>query len=357
MKKKKGRTRQSQAAGMIPGSIVHIGQKKVDQTSLELFDYNADGFEKYATHDYQECVRQLNDKRTVTWLNVNGLHDTQLLIEIGKTFDLHSLTLEDIANTNQRPKMEEHDNYMFFTLKMLEFDEQQDKVISEQVSFVLSDSVLISFQEREGDVFDSIRDRIENNKGRVRTKNSDYLLYALVDIVIDRYFFIIETIGDKLELLEEIALDNPEPDTLERIQSLKRELRDIRKGVFPLRESINSVLRGESKYINSSIHKYYRDLYDHTISVIETVETYREQLSSVKDLYLSSLSNRMNNIMKVLTIMASIFIPLTFVAGIYGMNFEVMPEKDWHYGYLYFWIVIVIITLGMIWYFRKKKWI
>jgi len=362
MKKKKKRTRpirirQSEAAGMIPGSIVHIGQKKVDQATMELFDYSAEDVKWYQTLDLEECVSKLNDKQTVTWLNVNGIHDISLLQGIGNQFNLHSLTLEDIANTSQRPKIEMHDNYMFFTLKMLEFDREQKEVVSEQVSFVLSDSVLISFQEKEGDVFTSVRERIMEAKGRVRTKNSDYLLYALVDVIIDHYFFIIEAIGDQLEYLEEGVLDDPSPETLEEIQRLKKELRDIRKAVFPLREGINSILRGESRYINQNIFKYYRDLYDHTISVIETVETHKEQLSSVKDLYLSSLSNKMNNIMKVLTIMASIFIPLTFVSGIYGMNFANIPELNWEHGYLYFWGLIITLTILMILLFKKQKWL
>lgn len=353
----KNKIRFSKKAGLAPGTLVYLGEKKTDQVTLNLIDYDANNIDFLDVKNFQDCKNKMTDLKTVTWLNINGLHDIELINQVGTHFHLHTLTLEDILNIEHRPKLEEHEKYLYVTMKMFEYTEETDEVSTEQISFILSPSTLISFQEYQGDVLDPVRQRLSESKGKVRFKSADYLLYALMDVIVDRYFFVMEALGDKIEKLEENVLDDPTPETLEQIQHLRKQLREIRKSVFPLREGIGSIIRGETTFIDPNIYKYYRDLYDHTISVIETVETYREQLSSVKDLYLSSLSNKMNNIMKVLTIMASIFIPLTFVAGIYGMNFDVIPELKWEFGYVYFWSVIVVITVLMIWYFKRKDWL
>jgi len=280
-----------------------------------------------------------------------------VISDIGRYFDVHPLVLEDILNTNQRPKMEDYGKYLFLVLKMMMYKPKTGKIDIEQVSIIFGKNFIVSFQEKEGDVFDLIRTRIRNKKGMIREQGEDYLLYALIDALVDNYFVVLEQIGEKIEVLEKEVLTNPSSSIMNNVHSLKRELISLRKSVWPLREVINNLQRVESRIISKATKIYFRDVYDHTVQVIDAVETFRDMSSGLVDLYLSSVSNKMNEIMKVLTIFAAIFIPLTFVAGIYGMNFEFMPELKWRYGYFMVWGVIALITLGLIAYFRKKKWI
>jgi len=270
---------------------------------------------------------------------------------------LHPLILEDIVNTEQRPKMEDFEQYIFVVLKMLQYNEKEDEIIAEQVSLILGSNFVISFQETEGDIFDPIRDRIRNSKGRIRKMGADYLAYALLDAVVDNYFTILEKIGEKIETVEEELVANPIPETLQIIHTMKREMIFLRKSVWPLREVVGGLQRAESALIQESTGIYLRDVYDHTIQVIDTIETFRDMISGMLDIYMSSVSNKMNEVMKVLTIFAAIFIPLTFIAGIYGMNFQYMPELEWQLGYFAVLLIMLLVAVSLLVYFRKKKWL
>ena len=265
--------------------------------------------------------------------------------------------MEDVVNTAQRPKAEDYDQYLYVVVRMLTYDEQAGEVVSEQVSLVLGPGFVISFQEREGDVFDPLRERIRSSKGRVRRMGPDFLVYALLDSVIDGYFSVLETLGERVDDLQDEVTDDPTPRTQNRIHRLKREMIALRRSVWPLREAAAFLERGESGLITQPTTVYLRDAYDHTIQVIDTIETLRDMISGMLDTYLASISNRMNEVMKVLTIMASVFIPLTFVAGIYGMNFDHMPELHWRWGYAAVWLVMIALVVSMLIYFRKKQWV
>jgi magnesium transporter len=288
---------------------------------------------------------------------VDGLHDIKLIEEIGRHFQIHPLTLEDIVNTSQRPKWENFENYLYIVLKMLHFRESDNLVTSEQVSLIVGEKFLISFQEAAGDVFDPVRERIRKGRGRIRQGGCDYLAYALIDAVVDHYFSVLEKIGEQIEMVETALTENPRPDTLQMIHDLKRETIYLRKQIWPLREVVNRFAKEETELINETTHVYIRDVYDHTIQIIDTIESFRDILSGMIDLYLSTISNKMNEVMKLLTIIATIFIPITFVAGIYGMNFKVMPELEWKWGYPAVWVVMVSIVFVLILFFRKKRWL
>jgi magnesium transporter len=342
--------------GLPPGSLVHIGEKKTEKVRISIIDYDEAKFQEKEAENVEECF-PFKEKPTITWLNVDGLHEIDVIDKLGKHFDVHSLVLEDILNTDQRPKMEVFESYIFFVLKMIYFDEKKEEVHTEQVSLVLGNNFVISFQESIGDVFDYVRVRLRNDKGKIRKKGADYLAYALIDAIVDNYFVILEKIGEKIEDIEEELVENPTPNTVQIIHGLKREMIYLRKSVWPLREVINGLQREESDIIQESTGIYLRDLYDHTIQVIDTVETFRDMISGMLDIYMSSVSNKMNEVMKVLTIFAAIFIPLTFVAGVYGMNFDVMPKIHWQWGYLMVWIIIICVAFTMIIYFKQKKWL
>ncbi|MFC2159978.1 magnesium/cobalt transporter CorA [Actinomycetota bacterium] len=347
--------KRSKKTGLPPGSLVHIGKKKETKTKITIIDYDEITFQEIEIEAPKECITY-KDKPTITWINVDGIENIQVLKDIGECFNIHSLTLEDILNTDQRPKLEEYEKYIFIVLKMLSYDDKEEAISSEQVSLILGENYVISFQESEGDIFDPIRARIKNGKGRVRKTGSDYLSYLLLDTIVDNYFIILEKIGEKIEGLEDEVIKNPTQETVSTIHNLKTEMLYLKKSIWPLREVVNKLERGELSLIKKSTSIYLRDIYDHTIQVIDTVETLRDMLSGILDIYLSSVSNRMNEVMKVLTIIATIFIPVTFIAGIYGMNFSNMPEIGWNWSYLVFWIVVLIIGAAMIIYFKKKKW-
>jgi magnesium transporter len=328
----------------------------MEAVRITIIDYDENTLQERQVDRVEECF-QFKTTTTVTWINIDGLHDVKIIEGIGTHFDLHPLTLEDILHTGQRPKFEDLESYLFIVLMMLRFDDENQMVISEQVSLILGSNVVISFQENIGDVFEQIRDRIRNAKGRIRKMEADYLMYALLDAVVDGYFGILEKLGEKIEALEEELVGDPSDRTLQQIHRLKREMVFLRKSVWPLRELINGLDRSESDLIADSTGVYLRDVYDHTIQVIDTVESFRDMVSGMLDIYLSSISNRMNAVMKVLTIIATIFIPLTFVAGIYGMNFEHMPELKWRYGYAAVWLVMLVVAGLMVLYFKRKKWL
>jgi magnesium transporter len=346
----------SKKAGLSPGSLVHIGDKKIETIKITLMNYDPENLVETQLPAV-EASFPYRDTPPVSWINVDGLHEIEVIEKIGAHFGIHPLVLEDIVNTGQRTKAEEFENYIYIVLKMLIYDETVDHITAEQVSLILGPHFLFSFQEKEGDVFEFVRERIRKSRGRIRKSGCDYLAYALMDAVVDHYFVILEKLGDKIEFLEEQMLEKTASWMLEDIHHLKREMIFLRKQVWPLREVLNSLIKDPSELIGETTRVFLRDVYDHSIQVIDTIESFRDVLSGLSDLYLSTVSNRMNEVMKVLTVIATIFIPLTFIAGIYGMNFEFMPELKWHWAYPVLWLVLIFIAYAMISLFRKKKWL
>lgn len=349
-------TKRSRKAGMPPGTLVHIGKRASGPVRMTLIDYDAENFQEKEITDLDECLA-FKDSPTVTWLNVDGVHQLDIIRKIGEQISLHPLTLEDIVNTEQRPKLEDFDDYIFVVLRMLYCDPKEKKVRSEQISLLLTKTCVISFQEQQGDVFQAIRERLRNNKGKIRRMGADYLVYALADAIVDNCFAVLETIGERIEIIEDSVTEEPSPKTLKTIHSLKRELALMRKSLWPLREVISQLARGDSPLICDTTNIYLRDVHDHVIQTLDTIETHRDMVSSMFDIYLSSVSNRMNEVMKVLTIFAAIFIPLTFIAAVYGMNFKHMPELDWRLGYPLALGIMAIVAGAMLLFFRRKKWL
>ena len=346
--------RRSRKAGLPPATLIPPRDLKAEDVRLTLLDYDREDLKEKEIKDVGE-IRSFKSATTVTWLNVDGLGDVDAVKEIGGIFDIHPLVLEDILSTDQRPKIEDFGDYNFIVLRMLYLVEEE--LSGEQVSMILGPNFVISFQEREGDVFGSIRERIRTKKGRIRNMGADYLAYALMDAIVDNYFTILETLGNRIEKIEQELVSDPSSDILFSIQGIKQDLVFLRKSIWPLREVIGVMERGESSLLNEETSIFLRDLYDHTIQVIDTVETLRDVSSGLMDVYLSVVSNRMNEVMKVLTIIATIFIPLTFIAGIYGMNFLNMPELAWKWGYYLVLIVMIIVAVCMMIYFRSKRWL
>jgi magnesium transporter len=347
--------KRSKKAGLPPGSLVHIGEKKVEEVKITIIDYDETHYQEKEAKTIEECFT-FKDKPTVTWINVEGIHQVEILEKLGECYGFHPLILEDILNTDQRPKTEDFGDYLYIVLKMLY--PNNSEVVTEQISLILGPNFVISFQEGiKGDVFDPVRERIRTAKGKIRQLGADYLAYSLIDSIVDHYFIILEKLGENIEFLEEKLITSPTPETLQTIHNLKREMIFLRKSVWPLREVISGLERGESFLIKESTRIYLRDVYDHTIQVIDNVETFRDMLSGMLDIYLSSVSNRLNAVMKVLTIIATIFMPLTFLAGLYGMNFKYMPELSWPWGYPLALFIMLAIAVSMLVYFRKKKWL
>ena len=348
--------RSAKKPGLAPGTLVHVGERKIEKTRIRAIEFDEETISEREFETIEESLPS-HEKHKVTWINIDGLHDVGVMEKIGKHFGLHSLVMEDILHTDQRPKMDDFEDYIFIVAKMLSFDQEKNDLKAEQLSLILGEHYVVTFQERVGDVFEPVRERLRKGKGRIRKMPPDYLAYALIDAVVDHYFIVLEKIGETVESLEEELVTNPTPETLQAIHHLKRELIFLRKSVWPLRELISGLERGEASLIQETTTVFLRDVYDHTIQVIDTVESLRDMVSGMLDVYLSSLSNRMNEVMKVLTIIATIFIPMTFIAGIYGMNFEIMPELKWPWGYPLVWCVILAIGIVMLGYFKKKKWL
>lgn len=342
--------------GLPPGSLVHIGKKKAEQIKFELFEYNQKNYKSSEFTSADDCLQNLTLK-DVTWLNINGLHDTQSIAAIGEKFKLHPLLLEDVLDTHQRPKFEDFENYLFISLKLLRLKENGKSFVTEQISLVLGVNWLLSFQEEQVDLFDDIQLRLKESKGNIRLKSSDYLLYRLIDTVVDNYFFVTDFLSDTISTVEEKVIKNPDESVMVEIQALKKQLNKFRKVVVPLRDVLSSIQKDETKIVDKFTLNYFRDVHDHIIQVIETIELQRESLSSLTDIYLSSISNKMNKIMQMLTIIATIFIPLTFIVGVYGMNFDNLPELHLKYGYFYVWGIMIGIILIMMRYFKRKKWL
>ncbi|WP_266365311.1 magnesium/cobalt transporter CorA [Tellurirhabdus rosea] len=345
-------------AGTSPGSLIYVGNEKKFETEIDLIEYNADSYRVEPILDLNAC-RLPNGQPVTTWLSVDGIHEPDVIGGIGQRYGIHPLALEDILNTLQKPKIEYFDDkYLFITLKMLHYGKTTQEVDPEHLSFILGKNFVISFQEkRQHDVFKPVLTRIEASAGKTRRNGPDYLLYALMDLVVDHYFVVMEEFGDRIEVLENSIIQQVAgQQTLTRLYGLKRELANMRRQVWPVREIVNSLLLEDSPLVNQTTMPYLRDLHDHIIQVVETIDSYREQTTSLLDVYLSTLSNRMNSVMKTLTIISSIFIPLTFIAGVYGMNFEYMPELKSPYGYWATLGVMLLIAVGSVIYFRRRGW-
>lgn len=347
----------STKAGLDPGALVHLGRPKAGATRVEVVEYDEAQLERRQITSLDACLIR-KPLPVVTWINVDGLGELEVLRHFGSCYGIHPLVLEDILATDQRPKAADYGDYLYIVLKMITLDEGPGEVKSEQVSFVLGSNYLISFQEGlEGDVFELVRGRMANEKARLRSAGPDFLLHALLDVIIDHYFLVLEKLADRIEDVEDELIGNPTTATVQSIYRLKREMLFLHKAVWPLREVLSGLQRRDSQLIRESTGIYVRDLYDHTVQVLDTLETLRDMLSGMLDIYLSSVSNRLNEVMKVLTIIATIFMPLSFLVGLYGMNFRYMPELEWHYGYPMVLLMSLAIGGGMLVYFKKKRWL
>jgi magnesium transporter len=349
--------KKKKAPGLPPGTPVYTGEYKDRKVSVNLLDYNEKGFTEKTVTDPSESIICTN-AGSISWLDVEGLNDVPFIQKLSESIGLHPLVIEDILNVEQRAKMEEYDGYIYIVLKMFHTKHGSYEIIPEQVSIVLAKHYVITFQEGvEGDTFHEIRERIRANKGIIKKMTSDYLVYSIIDSIIDSYFSILELFGERIEHLEEELVNKPEKSTLTDIYKLKREMLYIRKSVWPLREAISRLEREESDLITRGTHLYLRDVYDHTINALDTIETYRDMLSGMVDIYLSSISNKLNETMKYLALISTIFIPMTFIASIYGMNFDNIPELRWIHGYKIALGIMFGVGLGFFIYFKRKKWV
>ncbi len=345
-----------QKAGLPPGTLIHVGEARVEQVRITCVRYGSDGVTETPVTRVEDLPHP-PDPPGVIWVNVDGLHDVAVVEAIGRRFGIHPLTLEDILHTGQRPKLDDYDTYLYVVLKMLSYNPRNRGLDAEQVSLVLGERFLLSFQERAGDVFDPVRERIRRAKGRIRRSGCDYLAYALIDAVVDHYFAALEAFGERIEETEDELYADPDQETLGRIHDMRRQMMLFRRHVWPVRQILAGLKKEGPPLVDEETVVFLGDVSDHAVQIIDTVESFRDLLSGLLDLYLSSISNRMNEVMKVLTIIATIFIPLTFLAGIYGMNFTYMPELRWRWGYFVLWGVMLSVAGGMLIYFRRKKWI
>lgn len=346
--------KRSRKTGLPPGTLVHIGEKKAEQVTITTFSYANSRCDEQQVTKPEELAPPPDE--SVTWVNVSGVHKMDVLEALGKQFSLHPLLLEDVANTDQRPKLDDYETYFFLVMKMLSLTDRQD-VLVEQVSLVLGRNYVLSFQENGTDVFQPVRERLRGGKGRLRQSGADYLLYALVDAIVDQYFAVLEVSGEKIEALQQAVVADPRPETLKNIHALKRQLLFLRRAVWPLRDVMNNLSRSECPFLQQATKLFFRDVYDHVVQIVDTIETLREMVSASLDIYLSSVSYRLNAVMRVLTVITTIFMPLSFIASIYGMNFEYMPELKSEWGYPIVLAIMAAVGVGMLFVFRKKRWL
>jgi magnesium transporter len=346
--------KRSRKTGLPPGTLVHIGDKKADHVTIKAFRYAGTKCDEQTVAQPEQLAPPSDE--SVVWVDVGGVHKLDVLDAFGKQFSLHPLLLEDIANTDQRPKLDDYETYFFVVMKMLSLTERQD-VMVEQVSLVLGRNFVLSFQENGTDVFQPVRERLRGGKGRMRQAGADYLLYALVDAIVDQYFAVLEAIGEKIEALQQVVVADPKPETLREIHALKRQLLFLRRAVWPLRDVMNNLSRSDCPFLQHSTKVFFRDVYDHVVQIVDTIETLREMVSASLDIYLSSVSYRLNAVMRVLTVITTIFMPLSFIASIYGMNFEYMPELKSAWGYPAVLAVMALVGVGMLFVFRSKRWL
>ncbi|QCW99837.1 magnesium/cobalt transporter CorA [Aggregatimonas sangjinii] len=354
--KAKATSKFSKKRGKAPGTVTYVGTREKQVAEVQIVAYNEQEQRSYKPHTLEEII---NFKKSghISWIDIAGLSDEQYIEQLGKQLNLNPLILEDTVNVNQRPKIDEYDDYIFGVFKMLYLD-KNDKIVTEHMAMVLVEDAVLVFQEEPlDDVFDGVRERIRTKTGRVRFAGADYLFFALLDAIVDNYFIILESIQEQIEGLEEEVYDNPVPDVAKRIQALKKEVMRLRRLIFPVREMIVRLIETENPLIKKETKLFLRDVLDHATEINETLQIYREMSMSLMEMYMSNMSNKMNEVMKVLTIMASIFIPLTFIAGIYGMNFDHMPELHTENGYFVVWGVMISLFVGMLFYFKRKGWL
>ena len=342
--------------GLPPGSLVHIGERKIEKVRITVMDYDESRCHEAVLDDIEQAA-EYRDKPSVSWVNIDGIHDTQMMEAAGRIFDIHQLVLADIMNTRQRPKYEAYDGYVFIVLKMLDMQPNHKEIIAEQISILISRNCVITFQEAPGDVLDALRDRIRGSKGRIRKAGPDFLANCIIDAILDGYFEVLDDLSDRVSDMEERLIEQPGQNLLQRIYAARRECLLLRKYIRPVREIITSLEHNESGMVRPETSPYIRDLYDHSLQILETMESLRDSITGMLEMYLSSASNRMNEVMKVLTVIATIFMPLTFIAGLYGMNLPNMPEMHWRYSYPAVWAVMLAVGGGMLWFFRRKRWV
>lgn len=346
---------QQDKTGLPPGTLIHVGERKIEKILISSICYDEISLEE--KENFIEQDLPLLKEESLLWIHVKGLHMPDMIKSIGKAFLIHTLVLEDILNTDQYPKFEEYDECLFFVLKRFCINKDENEIFTEQVSILIGEYFVISFQEGDEEIFEQVKKRIRNNAGRIRKMKSDYLAYSLIDTIIDHYFPVIEYLENQVEIIENTLITNPSVETLENIYYLKKEVLIIRKAFKPLRDMIYKLEKSENKFIKDETRIFIRDLYDHVVRITDSIEILREITASLLDLYHTSISNRMNEVMKVLTIISTIFIPLSFIAGVYGMNFKYMPELELKWGYLFVWILIFSIFIFMIIFFKRRKWL
>ncbi|HUH73230.1 MAG TPA: magnesium/cobalt transporter CorA [Chitinophagales bacterium] len=342
--------------GKPPGSLIYMGPRKDVPITIDYIQYNSEKYSEKRLKKFSEST-ELQSEDYITWIDIKGLHDLALIEKIGKVANIHSLTLEDLLNVNQRPKVDFYDEYIFIVVQILKFDKETSVIESEQLSIIINEKSVITFLEGNSTIFDTLKSRMEKTVGKVRNGSADYLAYSILDLVIDDYYEVVEKIGERIEEVEEQLIIQAKKLAIRDIYEIKRELIDLKKTVSPIREIITKLEKSDSPFINEKTRLYLRDLYDHAIQIIDTIEQYRDLTSGLADMYLSSVSNKMNEIIKVLTILSSVFIPLTFIVGVYGMNFKNMPELEWHYGYYISLVFMLIISILMLLYFKWRKWL
>jgi len=349
------RPKNTKTVNQIPGTMTYVGSKESAETKLDVIDYNLENYERFTSASTEDAFKFVDEDR-ITWFNIDGLSNVQEIEKLGEHYELHPLVMEDIVNTGQRPKVEEYEDYLFIVAKMLYY--KNGNIENEHISMIVGRNYVLTFQESDGDVFNPVRERLETGKGRIRSRSADYLMFALLDSIIDNYFLVIDDISDRIEEMEaSLFINKPNDNVAQEIQELKQTILRIRRSVFPLREVVSRLEKMETPLIENNTINFIRDLHDHIVQISEHIDIYREMIWGLMDLYMTTISNKMNEVMKVLTIMASIFIPLTFIAGIYGMNFEYIPELQWKYSYFVLWGFMIIIFLLMLYYFKRKKWL
>ncbi|MCM4166256.1 Cobalt/magnesium transport protein CorA [Arenibacter antarcticus] len=368
MNKKKGTAKTTQKKisrraakmGKAPGSVIYMGDREGEKSTVSVLEYNERQLEEHELDVYNpehfNKIVAFKDTPSISWIDVIGLSDELFIEKLGNSFNLNPLSIEDAVNTHQRPKIDEYENYIFSVFNMLYFDENNE-LVAEHVAIVLMENTVLVLQELKGDVFNGIRNRINNKTGRIRVKGADYLFFALLDAIIDNYFVILENVNTKIEILEEEVYQHPRPEIAQQIQELKKEVLKIRRWIYPVKELVSRLIDSEHPLISKDTKLFLRDAMDHSTEINETLQVYREMSMSLMEMYISNISNKMNEVMKVLTIMASIFIPLTFIAGVYGMNFDYIPELHLQYGYFYVWGLMILIFVGLLIFFKRKRWL
>jgi magnesium transporter len=350
-------SRPSRKIGLSPGTLVHLGRRLAATTRIDAVQCRPGQPPVQESVESADGLAALRDAEGLLWLDVNGIHDVELIGRIGQVFGLHPLLLEDVVNAHQRPKFEAHGEHLFLVLKMLQRNEATGAVEMEQVSVVIGAGFVLTFQEQERDTFDPVRHRLSDPTTKLRQHGSDFLAYALVDTIVDNYFAVLESTGDQIEELEDLLVESPDPETLRDVYRVKRSLVELRRVVWPLRDALAIMGRGDTPLIQGTTLPYLRDVQDHTLRVIDTIETFRDMSATLVEMYMSGSSHRLNDVMRVLTVIATIFIPLTFMVGVYGMNFDVLPELHWPWAYPALWVAMMAVAVGMLAFFRRRGWI